>query len=56
MTTITTFNRIIQGDCLNILPQLAAGSVNFALTDPPYLARYQSRDGVASRTTTTTHG
>lgn len=45
MSTTETLNRIIHGDCLNILPQLAAGSVNFALTDPPYIARYQSRDG-----------
>lgn len=36
---------ILHGDCLEILPQLAAGSVNFVLTDPPYLARYCSRDG-----------
>jgi len=36
---------IIHGDCLSILPRLAAGSVNFILTDPPYLTRYHSRDG-----------
>jgi site-specific DNA-methyltransferase (adenine-specific) len=36
---------IVHGDCLEVLPQLAAGSVNFILTDPPYLARYASRDG-----------
>jgi adenine-specific DNA-methyltransferase len=38
-------NTIINGDCLNILPQLAAHSVDFVLTDPPYIARYKSRDG-----------
>ncbi|MBS0642292.1 MAG: DNA methylase [Proteobacteria bacterium] len=38
-------NTILQGDCLDILPQITAGSVNFVLTDPPYLARYRSRDG-----------
>lgn len=36
---------ILHGDCLQLLPQLAACSANFALTDPPYLARYRSRDG-----------
>ena len=36
---------IVQGDCLKILPQLAPGSVNFVLTDPPYISRYTSRDG-----------
>jgi DNA modification methylase len=38
-------NTILHGDCLGILPQLAAGSANLVLTDPPYLARYRSRDG-----------
>jgi DNA modification methylase len=36
---------IINGDCLSVLPKLPAASVNFILTDPPYLAHYQSRDG-----------
>jgi hypothetical protein len=36
-------NRIVNGDCLTILPQLAAGSVDFVLTDPPYLVRYRDR-------------
>lgn len=36
---------ILQGDCLKILPKLAPGSVNFILTDPPYISRYTSRDG-----------
>ena len=38
-------NTLLKGDCLNILPGLPAESVDFALTDPPYLARYCSRDG-----------
>lgn len=38
-------NSILNGDCLAILPQLLAESVDFALTDPPYLARYRARDG-----------
>jgi adenine-specific DNA-methyltransferase len=38
-------NTVVHGDCLDILPQLSAGSVDFVLTDPPYLARYKSRDG-----------
>jgi site-specific DNA-methyltransferase (adenine-specific) len=38
-------NTIIRGDCLDILPQLAHRSVNFVLTDPPYITRYKSRDG-----------
>jgi site-specific DNA-methyltransferase (adenine-specific) len=38
-------NAIINGDCLNVLPTLPARSVDFVLTDPPYITRYKSRDG-----------
>lgn len=38
-------NSLIHADCLQFLPSLAAESVDFILTDPPYLARYKSRDG-----------
>ena len=31
----TFLNTIIQGDCLNILPQIEPGSVDFILTAPP---------------------
>ena len=43
MTTLR--NTIINGDCLQTLPQLPAKSVQFILTDPPYLVSYKSRDG-----------
>jgi len=45
MTSTIRANSIIQGDCLTVLPQIATGSVDFILTDPPYLVRYRSRDG-----------
>lgn len=38
-------NSIVNGDCLKILPALASGSVDFILTDPPYLVNYRGRDG-----------
>ena len=38
-------NTILRGDCLQVLPQLAAGSADFVLTDPPYLVDYRGRDG-----------
>jgi adenine-specific DNA-methyltransferase len=38
-------NSILNADCLKALPMLQARSVNFILTDPPYITRYQSRDG-----------
>lgn len=41
-------NTIIQGDCPQILPQLAADSVQFILTDPPYITRYRSWDSHAA--------
>ncbi len=38
-------NTIVHGDCTQILPQLPTGSAHFALTDPPYITNYKSRDG-----------
>jgi DNA modification methylase len=38
-------NRLIHGDCLNVMRAFTTGSVDFILTDPPYLAKYVSRDG-----------
>ncbi len=38
-------NTILNGDCLKALPMLPDQSVNFILTDPPYITRYKSRDG-----------
>jgi site-specific DNA-methyltransferase (adenine-specific) len=38
-------NTLTHGDCLNVLPKIPSASINFILTDPPYITRYQSRDG-----------
>jgi len=38
-------NRILHGDCVQLMRGLPADSVDFILTDPPYLVRYRSRDG-----------
>ena len=38
-------NTVLQGDCVNLMRQFRSGSVDFVLTDPPYLAHYRSRDG-----------
>ena len=38
-------NTIINGDCIDVMAQLPSASVNFILTDPPYLINYTSRDG-----------
>ena len=38
-------NTISNGDCLQVMPELPARSVDFILTDPPYIVNYKSRDG-----------
>ena len=38
-------NALVQGDCLDLLRHLPAASVDFVLTDPPYLQRYCDRTG-----------
>jgi adenine-specific DNA-methyltransferase len=40
-----TPNTIINADCIELMQALPAGSIDFILTDPPYVARYRSRDG-----------
>jgi DNA modification methylase len=42
-----TPNTILHGDCLHLLPHITSDSIDFILTDPPYLVRYKSRDGRA---------
>jgi adenine-specific DNA-methyltransferase len=37
--------RILQGDCIGRMRAMQSQSVDFILTDPPYVARYRSRDG-----------
>jgi site-specific DNA-methyltransferase (adenine-specific) len=37
--------RVVQGDCIDVMRQMPAKSVNFVLTDPPYLCRYADRGG-----------
>jgi hypothetical protein len=41
----TQRNVILSADCLTALPQLGAESIDFILTDPPYITRYKPRDG-----------
>ena len=38
-------NRILNGDCIRLMRQLPAGSIDFILTDPPYLVNYLDRSG-----------
>ena len=38
-------NRILNGDCIQVMRELPARSVDFILTDPPYLVNYCDRGG-----------
>jgi DNA modification methylase len=38
-------NRILHGDCIEVMHELPANSVDFILTDPPYLVNYRDRCG-----------
>lgn len=38
-------NTIVQGDCIHVMQSFPANSVDFILTDPPYLVRYRDRGG-----------
>lgn len=38
-------NAVLTGDCTQVMRDLDSASVDFILTDPPYLCRYRSRDG-----------
>lgn len=43
--TVLLRNKIIQGDCIEIMGSMPARSADFILTDPPYVVRYQDRSG-----------
>ena len=38
-------NTILQGDCIQAMRKMPANSVDFILTDPPYLVNYRDRSG-----------
>jgi DNA modification methylase len=38
-------NTLIKGDCIQVMRQIPAQSVDFILTDPPYLVNLRDRSG-----------
>jgi site-specific DNA-methyltransferase (adenine-specific) len=36
---------VLQGDCVDVMRRIPSHSVDFVLTDPPYITRYRARDG-----------
>jgi hypothetical protein len=41
----TFTNLLHHGDCIEIMRRIPASSVDFILTDPPYLVNYRDRSG-----------
>jgi site-specific DNA-methyltransferase (adenine-specific) len=41
----TFTNRILHGNCIEAMREMPANSVDFILTDPPYLVNYRDRSG-----------
>jgi DNA modification methylase len=44
-TNTTPLNQVLHGDCIELLKRVRSGSIDFVLTDPPYLVNYSSSDG-----------
>jgi DNA modification methylase len=40
-----TRDTVRQGDCVEVMRGMPEGSIDFVLTDPPYITHYRSRDG-----------
>ena len=38
-------NSVTCGDCIDVMPHMPSRSIDFVLTDPPYLVRYHDRSG-----------
>jgi DNA modification methylase len=43
--TDESVDRVILGDCVEVMKTMPPSSVSAVLTDPPYLVRYKDRDG-----------
>jgi adenine-specific DNA-methyltransferase len=43
--TARSLDTVMFGDCIGLMNRLDAASIDFVLTDPPYLVRYHDRSG-----------
>jgi adenine-specific DNA-methyltransferase len=41
----TILNAVTQGNCVDVMAAMPTGSVDFILTDPPYITRYKDASG-----------
>jgi DNA modification methylase len=48
-TTPANLDTVLHGNCVEVMRGLKSESVDFVLTDPPYVNRYTTRDGRAIR-------
>jgi len=44
-TNAANRNTVLHGDCVEIMNRMQPGSVDFVITDPPYITRYADRAG-----------
>ena len=44
-TDTAPLNQVLHGNCIELLKKVRSGSIDFVLTDPPYLVNYSSSDG-----------
>jgi adenine-specific DNA-methyltransferase len=44
-TTAANLNTVLRGDCVEIMRTMHPGSIDFVITDPPYITRYADRSG-----------
>jgi DNA modification methylase len=42
---IYQINSVMHGDCVPLMSRMESESIDFILTDPPYITHYRSRDG-----------
>jgi len=43
--TLRSLDTVMFGDCIGLMNRLDAASIDFVLTDPPYITRYRDRSG-----------
>ena len=43
--TDRSLDTVMHGDCVSLMSRLEPESIDFILTDPPYITHYRSRDG-----------
>jgi site-specific DNA-methyltransferase (adenine-specific) len=45
LTEAANLNSVMHGDCVDIMSRMGPASIDFVITDPPYIIRYCASDG-----------